>query len=490
MVADRLATREPAAPLDEEALVAGEPRGGPAAVAAARPAQPRVDLQGPDGAARSSSPATAACWARAARSCAPPARSSPPSSARPSAPSPWSARSPSPVGGAGVSDDRRDRRPARRGRGRAAGTRGRRLLRLRRHPDRRLLRRDRVPRAADRRRVGAAGARRHPRRVLQRLPARPRRVPPDGGRARSRCPVARSTEHRRPGRELFRTRIAGKVYPDARRLVAAHHSAGHTVALASSATRFQAAEAAADLDIEHVLVTEIEDEDGILTGKVRGPILWGPGKAQAVRGVRRRARRRPRRSPTPTATVARTCPTSRTVGRPRPLNPDLGLTAEAQERGWPVHRLTRVNRLTPDHRGPHGRLHGRAGRRRRGRAGAGAAQPGPAYGARRWPPRSPRSCRWPLAGVKLDVVGQDNLWSARARGLPLQPPEPARRAGAGLAAAQGLHRGRQEGAGHRPDASRRWAGSPTSRTSTAPTPPRPRRPSRRRWTRCATARRW
>ena len=26
-----------------------------------------------------------------------------------------------------------------------------------------------------------------------------------------------------------------------------------------------------------------EDEDGILTGRVRGPILWGPGKAQAVR---------------------------------------------------------------------------------------------------------------------------------------------------------------------------------------------------------------
>ena len=30
-------------------------------------------------------------------------------------------------------------------------------------------------------------------------------------------------------------------------------------------------------------MTEIEDDEGVLTGRVRGPILWGPGKADAVR---------------------------------------------------------------------------------------------------------------------------------------------------------------------------------------------------------------
>ena len=39
------------------------------------------------------------------------------------------------------------------------------------------------------------------------------------------------------GQQLFRSRISGQLYPDARRLVRAHLRAGHTVALASSATQ-------------------------------------------------------------------------------------------------------------------------------------------------------------------------------------------------------------------------------------------------------------
>jgi putative phosphoserine phosphatase / 1-acylglycerol-3-phosphate O-acyltransferase len=146
--------------------------------------------------------------------------------------------------------------------------------------------------------------------------------------------------------EIWRTRIAAKVFPDSRRLVRAHLRAGHTVALASSATRFQAAAAADDLDIPHVLVTEIEDEDGILTGRVRGPVLWGPGKAQAVRefaeehGV-------DLGSSYAYGNGAEDVPYLEVVGRPRPLNPDSGLTRAAEERGWTIHRLAKVQRLTP-----------------------------------------------------------------------------------------------------------------------------------------------
>ena len=146
--------------------------------------------------------------------------------------------------------------------------------------------------------------------------------------------------------ELWRTRIAGKVYPDARRLVGAHLKAGHTVALASSATRFQAASAAADLDIPHILVTEIEDEDGILTGKVSGPILWGPGKAQAVREFAAE-QDVDLASSYAYGNGAEDVFYLEVVGRPRPLNPDGGLTREAEERGWPIHRLERSQRLTP-----------------------------------------------------------------------------------------------------------------------------------------------
>jgi putative phosphoserine phosphatase/1-acylglycerol-3-phosphate O-acyltransferase len=213
------------------------------------------------------------------------------------------------------------------------------------------------------------------------------------------------------GQELWRTRIAAKVYPDARRLVTAHLRAGHTVALASSATRFQAAAAAADLEIEHVLVTEIEDEDGILTGRVRGPILWGPGKAQAVRefaadlGV-------DLAESYAYGNGGEDVPYLEAVGRARPLNPDGELTSQAEERGWPVHRLERVRRLTPLN----------VVRSAASYAGLGA---GVAAGLGLGLLNRDRSTALAVAsavgselslaaaGVSLDVRGQENLWKRR-----------------------------------------------------------------------------
>jgi putative phosphoserine phosphatase / 1-acylglycerol-3-phosphate O-acyltransferase len=213
------------------------------------------------------------------------------------------------------------------------------------------------------------------------------------------------------GQELWRTRIAGRVYPDARRLVAAHHRAGHTVAMASSATRFQAASAAADLDIENVLVTEVEDEDGILTGRVRGPILWGPGKAQAVREF----------ADDRGIDLAESYAYGNgredvfyleVVGRPHPLNPDAGLTTEALARGWPITRLDRVNRLTPT---TVARTAASIGA-----LGVGVAA-GLGMGLLNRDRRTGLSVAAAIAselslaaaGVKVNTVGAENLWKAR-----------------------------------------------------------------------------
>ena len=58
--------------------------------------------------------------------------------------------------------------------------------------------------------------------------------------------------------------------------------AGHTVAVASSATRYQLAALAEDLGVTNVLCSEVELVKGYFTGYVRGPVLWGPAKATAV----------------------------------------------------------------------------------------------------------------------------------------------------------------------------------------------------------------
>ena len=142
--------------------------------------------------------------------------------------------------------------------------------------------------------MGAAGAPRHPRRGLQHAAARARRHA--AGRGRPRRPARHRPERPRgDGSAALPVADLGQLYPDARRLVRAHLRAGHTVALASSATRFQAQAAAEDLGIEHLLVTEVETLDGILTGRVDGPILWGPGKAAAVEAFADEQRAGPRR---------------------------------------------------------------------------------------------------------------------------------------------------------------------------------------------------
>jgi len=213
------------------------------------------------------------------------------------------------------------------------------------------------------------------------------------------------------GQQLFRSRISGQLFPDARRLVRAHLRAGHTVALASSATRFQAQAAAEDLGIAHLLVTEVELLDGLVTGRVDGPVLWGPGKADAVRSFA--AERGVELAESYAyGNGGEDVLYLETVGRPRPLNADSTLTRAAAERGWVVHRLHRRRRLTPTTVVRSGASFaglatgiaaglgaGLLNRDRRAALGVAAA-----IGS---------ELALAAAGVSLEVEGQEHLWSPR-----------------------------------------------------------------------------
>lgn len=142
----------------------------------------------------------------------------------------------------------------------------------------------------------------------------------------------------RVSERLFRERISGMVFPDARLLIDAHRAKGHTVALASSATRFQAELTARDLGIDVILCTQIGEQGGLLTGLISGPILWGEGKATAVReyadssGIDLSAS-------FGYANGGEDVPFLSAVGRPMALNPDARLSAAAAARDWPTARL-------------------------------------------------------------------------------------------------------------------------------------------------------
>jgi len=146
------------------------------------------------------------------------------------------------------------------------------------------------------------------------------------------------------GEEVFRKHLATSIYPESRALVNAHQEMGHTVAIISSATRYQADPLARDMGIEHVLCTRLEVEDGAFTGRVVRPTCYGEGKAEAGRDLAARADLDLAQSYFYTDSHD-DLPLLEIVGKPRPLNPDARLAQTAKERNWPVERF--YSRGTP-----------------------------------------------------------------------------------------------------------------------------------------------
>lgn len=137
------------------------------------------------------------------------------------------------------------------------------------------------------------------------------------------------------GERLFVQKIAGTIRPQARAIVRAHQRMGHTVALASAATRFQTGPVARSLGIDDLVCTELETEDGVLTGRVVGAFLWGEHKA---RGVREFARERGIDLPQSYgyANGDEDIAFLASTGRPHAIGPGRALRRAADLQGWPV----------------------------------------------------------------------------------------------------------------------------------------------------------
>jgi HAD superfamily hydrolase (TIGR01490 family) len=140
------------------------------------------------------------------------------------------------------------------------------------------------------------------------------------------------------GERLFVQGISGALYPEAWRLVEAHRRAGHTLVLASSATRFQVEPAARAMGVEYILVSPVEVVNGICTGRPGGPLLWRAGKATAVYAF---AGEHHIDLPESYAysNGNEDVPFLRTAGRARAVNPGRDLEAAARHYGWPVARF-------------------------------------------------------------------------------------------------------------------------------------------------------
>jgi putative phosphoserine phosphatase/1-acylglycerol-3-phosphate O-acyltransferase len=140
------------------------------------------------------------------------------------------------------------------------------------------------------------------------------------------------------GETVFEKHLASQIFPESRALVRAHHERGHTLAIVSSALRYQAEPLARELGIPHVLCTRLEVKHGMLTGRVVRPTCWGEGKLHYARELAAREGIDLAESFFYTDSLD-DLPLLEGVGRPRPLNPDRRLAGLARDRGWPVRRF-------------------------------------------------------------------------------------------------------------------------------------------------------
>ena len=211
------------------------------------------------------------------------------------------------------------------------------------------------------------------------------------------------------GERLFEEKIGDLVYPETRALVQAHLDRGHVVVLSSSATEYQVDPAARYLGIERVLCNRYRKQEGILTGELDQPVIWGPTKAGAVQQLAAELGVDLARSYF-YADGDEDTSLMYLVGHPRPTNPGKRMAKVAAARGWPTLRFT-----------------SRSSRSSRAKqlAGAAAFVPFAAGGAVVGLVRRDRraavnfsSPRWLSAllainGVKVAVTGREHLDAAR-----------------------------------------------------------------------------
>jgi len=135
------------------------------------------------------------------------------------------------------------------------------------------------------------------------------------------------------GRHLHEI-ILPLVYADARRLIAAHDSAGQDVIIVSTSGLEMVGPIGKLLGASEVIASRMAVTDGCYTGEME---FWAYGEAKAI-GMRELASARGYQLADCYAysDSVTDLPMLETVGHPRAVNPDRALRRIARERHWPV----------------------------------------------------------------------------------------------------------------------------------------------------------
>ena len=137
------------------------------------------------------------------------------------------------------------------------------------------------------------------------------------------------------GRSLFEEKIAQLVFPEARSCIRVHRERGHRVCIVSGSTRYMIEPLAKELEVDHMVYTELETRDGVFTGQVMEPICFEEGKIHLLQEFIEEESIDLARSWFYTDSVTDQ-PLLDLVGHPMVVNPDPRLYLLARKRRWPV----------------------------------------------------------------------------------------------------------------------------------------------------------
>jgi HAD superfamily hydrolase (TIGR01490 family) len=138
------------------------------------------------------------------------------------------------------------------------------------------------------------------------------------------------------GEEIYDDTMADRIWEGTRELTQRHLRAGQRVWLITATPVELASILSRRLGLTGALGTVAETVDGVYTGRLVGGLLHGEAKAAAIRALAVREGLDLARCSAYSDSV-NDMPMLTLVGHPHAVNPDLGLRAEARNRGWPVH---------------------------------------------------------------------------------------------------------------------------------------------------------
>ncbi len=138
--------------------------------------------------------------------------------------------------------------------------------------------------------------------------------------------------------------ILPRVYPEMLAEIYRHQDAGRKTYIVSAAGSDMVSSLAAVLGMDGGIGTRyVVNEDGVYTGELGGPFVYGPGKVQAMERIAEQNGIDLTES-WAYSDSASDLPMLRAVGNAVAVNPDAPLLAVAKEDGWQVMRFDRLGR--------------------------------------------------------------------------------------------------------------------------------------------------